>query len=97
MDQVFHQLFLWKLERKMPTTSEVMSMIYPDGGWVAVGDDFDGIQFLECAPVTKANYEKAAASYDGWKLEQKEAKAAKKAALLDKLGITEDEAKTLLS
>lgn len=72
-------------------------MIYPDGGWIAVGEDFEGIQFLECAPITKANYAKAVETYDAWKAQQQATKAAKKAELLVKLGISEDEAKLLLS
>jgi len=35
--------------------------------------------------------------YDVWKAEQDSAKAAQKAALLERLGITEDEAKLLLA
>ena len=81
----------------MVTSSEVMLMIYPNGGWVVVGDDYEGIQFLECTLITKADYLKAAASYETWKAEQKTQKANAKAALLTKLGITEDEVKILLS
>jgi hypothetical protein len=80
----------------MAKSSDVMSMIYPNGGWIAVGDDFGGIQFLECEPLTKADYEKAALSYDAWVIEKKELKAAAKTDLLAKLGITEEEARLLL-
>lgn len=81
----------------MATSSEVMSMVYPDGGWVAVGEEFEGIQFLECAPITKTAYNKAALEYDAWKLKVKTDKETAKAALLVKLGITAEEAKLLLS
>jgi hypothetical protein len=81
----------------MATSSEVMAMVYPDGGWVAVGDDFEGIQFLECAPITKTAYNKALADYDAWKAKQKSDKETAKATLLTKMGITADEAKLLLS
>jgi hypothetical protein len=81
----------------MANSSEVMSMIYPDGGWVAVGEDFEGIQFLECPPITKTAYNKAASEYEAWKLKVKTDKETAKAALLTKLGITAEEAKLLLS
>jgi len=81
----------------MATSSEVLSMIYPDGGWIAVGDDFDGIQFLECEPITKAEYEKAETNFESWKAKQKSEKEIAKAALLIKLGITADEMAILFS
>lgn len=81
----------------MATSSEVLSMIYPDGGWIAVGDDFDGIQFLECPPITKAAFDKAKNDFDAWKTKQKTDRETAKAALLAKMGITADEANLLLS
>jgi hypothetical protein len=77
--------------------ADVLKMLLPDGGWVISGDDYEGITFLECEPISKAEYEAGFAQYDAWKAEQDAAKATQKAALLDKLGITEDEAKLLLS
>jgi hypothetical protein len=76
---------------------EVLSMLIPDGGYVQVGEDYEGIQFLECEPITKEEYEAGFAQYDAWKAEQDAAKATQKAALLDRLGITEQEAKLLLA
>jgi hypothetical protein len=76
---------------------EVLSMLIPNGGYVQVGEEYEGIQFLECEPITKAQYESGFAQYDAWKAEQDLAKAAQKAALLDRLGITEEEAKLLLA
>ena len=76
---------------------EVLGMLRPDGGYVQVGEDYEGIEFLECEPFTKAEYEAGFAQYDAWKAEQDSATAAQKAALLDRLGITEDEAKLLFS
>lgn len=81
----------------MATSSEVLAMIYPEGGWIAVGEDFEGIQFLECAPITKAAYNKAANDFESWKAKQKSDKEIAKAALLTKLGISADEAALLLS
>jgi hypothetical protein len=33
---------------------EVLSMLIPNGGYVQVGEEYEGIQFLECEPITKA-------------------------------------------
>ena len=76
---------------------EVLSMLIPDGGYVQVGEDYEGIEFLECEPITKAQYEAGFAQYDAWKAEQEATKAAEKQAVLDRLGITANEAKLLLS
>jgi hypothetical protein len=81
----------------MANLQQVLSMLIPNGGYVATGDEFEGIQFLECEPITKEQFEAGFAEYDVWKAEQDAAKAAQKAALLDRLGITEDEAKLLLA
>jgi hypothetical protein len=77
---------------------EVLTMLRPDGGWVIVEDNFDSIRWDKgIAPLTKEEYEAGFAQYDAWKSEQDSAKAAQKAALLDRLGITEEEAKLLLA
>jgi hypothetical protein len=81
----------------MAKPREVLEMLIPNGGWAISGDEYEGIQFLECEPITKAQFEAGFAQYDAWKAEQDAAKAGQKAALLNRLGITEDEAKLLLS
>lgn len=81
----------------MAKSYEVLSMLIPNGGFVQIGDEYEGIQFLECEPITKEQYEAGFAEYDAWKAEQDATRAATKAALLERLGITEDEAKLLLS
>jgi hypothetical protein len=80
----------------MATSSEVLSMLIPNGGYVQYGDDFEGIQFLECEPITKKQFTDGFAKYDAWKIKQDAEKLAQRQALLDKLGITADEAKLLL-
>jgi len=80
----------------MANGSDVLTMLIPDGGWVMYGEDFEGIQFIEATPITKAEFEAGFAQYDAWKTEQDASKATAKAALLNKLGITEDEARILL-
>ena len=81
----------------MARGGEVLMMLIPQGGWIISGDDYDGITFLECDAITKAEYEAGFTAYDAWKAEQDTKAAADKAALLTKLGITADEAKLLLS
>jgi hypothetical protein len=81
----------------MTTGADVLEMLLPNGGWIITGDAYEGIEFLQCEPITKAEYEAGFAQYDAWKAEQDAAKASDKAALLAKLGITADEARLLLS
>lgn len=80
----------------MATIQQVLGMLIPDGGYVATGDTFEGIQFIECEPITKAAFEAGFAQFDAWKSEQEATKATAKAALLERLGITADEAALLL-
>ncbi len=81
----------------MATGGEVMSMLKPEGGWAITGDDYEGIQFIDCLPLTKNEFDAGFASFDSWKAQQDAKKAATKSALLTKLGITADEAALLLS
>jgi hypothetical protein len=76
---------------------EVLGMLIPTGGWVILGNDWEGVQFIEAAPITKEQFEAGFAQYDAWKADQDAKAAAEKTALLAKLGITADEAKLLLS
>ena len=80
----------------MATGAEVLSMLIPTGGWVITGDEYEGIQFIEAEPITKAEFEAGFGQYDAWKAEE-EAKAAEaKASVLERLGITEEEARLIL-
>ena len=81
----------------MAKAYEVLEMLIPQGGWAMTGDEYAGIEWFECEPSTKAQFEAGFAQYDAWKAEQDSKAAADKAALLAKLGITADEAKLLLS
>jgi hypothetical protein len=81
----------------MAKGSDVLSMLIPNGGWIIRGNEYDGIEFLNCEPITEKEFKAGFAKYDAWKAEQDAAQLANKAALLERLGITEDEAKLLLS
>ena len=80
----------------MATGADVLGMLIPTGGWVINGDDWNGIQFIEATPITQAEFETGFVQYDAWKAEQDAAKAATKQALLNRLGITAEEAQLLL-
>jgi hypothetical protein len=82
----------------MATGAEVLRMLIPNGGYVLSGEEYEGLQFLECEPITKAQYEAGFAQYDAWKTEQETAQAAAKAAAeakLAALGLTTDDLKAL--
>lgn len=81
----------------MITGTDVLTMLIPNGGWAITGNDYEGIQFINCEPITKAQFDAGFEAYDAWKAQQDATKAAEKAALLDRLGITAEEAKLLLS
>lgn len=82
----------------MAQSHEVLSMLIPNGGWYNTGDEYEGITFLECEPITKEQYEAGFAQYDAWKAKQDAATAAAKAtaeAKLAALGLTADDLKAL--
>lgn len=81
----------------MVSVSDVLTMLIPTGGWVVVGNEWEGVQFIEATPITKAQFDKGVTDYDAWKADQDSKTEADKAALLAKLGITANEAKLLLS
>ena len=69
----------------MATGRQVLSILLPDGGWIIYGDDYEGIQFIDCEPITKAEFEAGFDQYDAWKVEQDAARTATKAAAQAKL------------
>jgi len=82
----------------MTNGADVMEMLIPTGGWIMVGNDYEGITFLECEPITKAQFEAGFAQYDAWKAEQNAQAAADKAnatSKLEALGLTADDLKAL--
>ena len=76
---------------------DVLRFLRPDGGWAITGNDYEGIEFINCEPLTEAEFKAGFAKYEAWKTEQDQAKAEAKAELLTKLGITAEEAALLLS
>jgi hypothetical protein len=81
----------------MAQIGEVLEFLNPNGGYAFSGEEYEGIQFIDCEPISKAEFEAGFAKYDKWKAEKDLETANHKAALLLKLGITAEEAKLLLS
>ena len=82
----------------MVNPGDILNMLIPNGGWVAVGEGYEGITFLGCEPITKAEFEAGFAQYDAWKAEQDTKAATDKAAAQAKLaalGLTTDDLKAL--
>jgi len=78
--------------------TKILEYKYPTDEWTLNGDDYEGLTWVSKTP------KPSKATLDGlWQEVQdliqteKQAKAAQKAALLNRLGITEDEAKLLLA
>jgi len=77
---------------------EVLFYLRPEGGYKAVGLDYEGIEFIECEPFTKKEFEDAFAKVDEIKAEEAAAEATAKAAADAKLlalGLTADDLKAL--
>jgi hypothetical protein len=83
----------------MAKSYEVLSFLRPDGGYLQIGTDYEGITFeTHCKPFTKEEYEAGFAQYDAWVIEQQATKAAAKStaeAKLTALGLTADDLKAL--
>ena len=82
----------------MAKSHEVLGMLIPNGGYVQVGDDYEGIEFIDCEPITKKQFTDGFAKYDAWKAEQAASKAAAKSAAqakLEALGLTVEDLQAL--
>ena len=77
---------------------EVLEYLLPNGGWVINGDTYEGIEFLQCDPITKSAFDAGFAQFDAWKANQEIAEVAAKEAAqakLTALGLTTDDLKAL--
>ncbi len=82
----------------MARSYQVLEMLCPGVEYYQVGQTYEGIDWLgKTPPITKEQYDLGFTQYDVWEVEQNTAKAQAKAALLAQLGITEEQAKLLLS
>jgi hypothetical protein len=82
----------------MAKAYEVLNMLIPTGGYVIYGEDFDSIIYDEgVTPITKKQFDDGFAAYDDFKAKQDADKAAAKAAIYERLGLTADELALLLA
>lgn len=78
--------------------AEVIKMLCPYAEFTIYGDDFDSIIWHKGKPeITKEDYLAGFAVLEQHKTNLLSQQAAEKAAVLDRLGITADEAKLLLN
>ncbi len=80
------------------TGGQVLDFLLPGGGWIIVGNDYEGITFVNCDPISKAQFEAGFAQYEAWKAEQDAKATAAKASAESKLaalGLTGDDLKAL--
>ena len=75
---------------------EILEMLIPQGGWVIVGNEFSGVSFLECDPITEDEFKAGFDKFDAWKKSKELAKETEKKAILDRIGLTAEELKTIL-
>ena len=83
----------------MASSSDVLLMLIPNGGYVQRGEDYEGIDFLECEPITKKQYLDGFEKADKAKAKAEADKAAAKVSAQTKLaalGLTEDEVKAII-
>jgi hypothetical protein len=80
----------------MATAGEVLTMLIPDGGWIVTGNDYQGIQFIDCDRITEKQFLDGFAVADKWLEDEAAKKTAQRAAILNRLGITAEEAALLL-
>jgi hypothetical protein len=75
----------------MPNAANVLEMLRPNAIWYMDGQDYEGITFIDCEPLSKEEFEAGFAQYDAFKAQQDEAKAAARNVVLERLGLTAEE------
>ncbi len=78
--------------------SDVVAMLRPNGGWIMRDNDFEQIQWVDCEPLTKAEFEAGFAQFEAWEAQKAaDALAAKEAAesKLAALGLTPNDLRAL--
>jgi hypothetical protein len=77
---------------------DLLAILTPQGGYYTQGDNKEDIVYLECQPITNAEWASALANYETLKEEKASQLAAAKAsaeAKLAALGLTADDLKAL--
>jgi hypothetical protein len=82
----------------MATGGDVLQMLCPNSAWTIIGDNFDSIIWESGAPeITESEFLAGFDLVDNFKAKKTLENAAAKQAILDRLGITAEEARLLLS
>ena len=77
---------------------EVLNMLCPGVELTVSGNDYENINWHGNKPaITKKQFDDGFAQFDAWQVQQDADKTLAKSNLLKRLGLTEDEAKLLLS
>jgi len=76
---------------------EVMEYLRPNGGWVIYGEDFESIVYVNCEPISKKEFEDCLANIENIVKAKETALADQKSEILQRLGISADEAKIILN
>jgi len=82
----------------MTRGADVINFLCPDVEFAINGDDFDSVLWinLDKAPITKKQYQDGFAKYEASKAKNDADKESAKQAILDRIGLTADELKTIL-
>ena len=76
---------------------DVLEMLIPTGGWTITEDDFFSIIYNEgVKPITKKQFDDGFAKVETLRASEEATKATARQAILDRLGITAEEAAIIL-
>jgi hypothetical protein len=81
----------------MASGADVLNMLLPDGKFIITGNDYDSIVWFDENKVTRQQFEDGFENYDVFITNKLQNQKETKQSILDRLGITEDEARLLLS
>ena len=77
---------------------DALRILCPEGGWVVTESDYDSIFWVDKKPLcTKEQFENKLIELENLAIDEEKNRQIAKNVLLAKLGITEEEAKLLLS
>jgi hypothetical protein len=77
--------------------AKALEILRPNGGWAIVADDFDSIFYDEgVEPITKKQFDDTLKIAEKTYLAEIQSRATARQVILDRLGLTADEAKLLL-
>jgi hypothetical protein len=81
----------------MATGAEVLGLLRPNNKWTIIEDDYLSITFHDDGAITEEEFLAGFALADAARIEAENELAARKKAICNRLGITEEEARLLLA